>query len=202
MFSHESQHDQHDVKQAEKPDFEAGFNRSNDIIVNIAKPINNTSIMVLISTMDDWIDKFYSNNSQNSGCKMICIFDSYGDDFSCVTLFYNYMKSALEKHPKVSFVGVLQYAEGNVALMYMLMRQRVVKPDEVAQSQMGAVKMGQSALKFNVIPTEFKNDVAKYLFENKIKKELLSLCFPPDDKSCITYCGEVVMIDGFGTVQE
>lgn len=198
MFAHENQHEQDETK----PDFEAGFNRSNDIIVNISKPINSTSIVMLIATMDEWLDKFYSSNSQDTGCKVICIFDSYGDDFSCVTLFYNYLKSTLEKHPKVAFVGVLQYAEGSVALMYMLMHQRVVKPDEVGQTQMGVVKMGQSALKFNVIPSQFKNDVAKYLFENKIKKELLLLCFPPDDKSCIQYCGEVVMDDGFGTVLE
>jgi hypothetical protein len=100
------------------------------------------------------------------------------------------------------FAGVLQYAEGSVALMYMLMTDRVVKPDEVGQTQMGVVKMGQSALKFTIVPTQFKNDIAKILIENKIKKELLQLCFPPDEKSVMQYCGDVVFNDGFGTIME
>lgn len=200
MFAHENQHEHEQTEQ--KSEFEAGFNRSGDIIVNIGKPINSTSVVVLIALMDEWIDKFYSSHSQNSGCKVICVFDSYGDDFSCVTIFYNYMKSTLEKYPKISFVGVLQYAEGSVAFMYMLMNQRIVKPEAISQSPMGNVKVGQSTLKFNVIDPQFKNEIAKYLFENKIKKELLPLCFPPDEKSCLFYCGEVVMDDGFGTTLE
>lgn len=199
MFEHDFQND--DINNEQKPDFEAGLNRNNDIIVNITKPINSTNIIVLIATMEEWLNKFYSVNSKNSRCKMICVFDSYGDDFSCVTLFYNYMKSALTKYSKVIFVGLLQYAEGSVALMYMLMKQRIVKPDEIAQSQMGNVKMCQSSLKFNVT-TQFKNEIAKYLIENKITKELLPLCFPSDDNSCVQYCGEVIMSDGFGNVLE
>lgn len=194
MFSNEEEN----VEQSNnKPQFETGFNRGNDIIVNITRHIDSSNIVMLIATIDEWVDKFYSSAPINSGCKVVCLFNAYGEDLQCVTLFSNYMKGLLEKKPKVSFVGLLEYAEGNVALMYMLMHERITKPDARGQSQSGIVKMGQSALLFNVVPTQYKNEIAKYLFDNKIDKNVIQLCFPVDEKTRIQYCGETIQESGF-----
>lgn len=198
MFAHEDHSEQ--TESDNKPQFETGFNRGNDIIVNITKNINSTTVVLLIATIDEWVDKFYSSAPANAGCKVICLFNAYGEDVSCVTTFYNYMKSLLEKRPKVAFTGILEYAEGNVALMYMLMPERIAKSDEKAQTQTGIVKMGQSALLFNVISTQSKNEIAKYFFDNKIDKKAIPLCFPSDDKSRIQYCGETIAESGFATM--
>lgn len=182
-----------------KPEFEAGFNQSQDIIVNIKKQINSTNINVLIATIDEWVDKFYSMRSKETGCKVICIFDTYGTDYSCVTSFSNYIESLTEKRPKVVFAGVLEYAEGAPALMYMLMTDRVVQTDQTAQTNSGMAKMGQSVIKFLHVPTNTKNEMAKIVIK-KIKKELLPLCFPANVESEIQICGELVYNDGYGTI--
>ena len=199
MFAHED-HSEQENKEENKPQFEAGFNRGNDIIVNITKHIDSSNIVLLIATIDEWIDKFYSSAPETAGCKVVCIFDAYGEDFTCVTIFYNYIKSVIEKRQKVSFTGLLGHAEGNVALMYMLMNERLAKPDERAQSQTGIVRMGQSALLFNVVQPQLKNDIAKYFFDNKIDKKVIQLCFPSDDKSRIQYCGDTISDCGFATM--
>jgi len=182
-----------------KSQFEAGFNQNGNIIVKINERINSNSIILLIAIMDDRTEKFYNINDKNEKCNVICIFDSYGDDFCCVTTFYNYMKNNFTKYPKITYTGVLEYAEGNSALMYMLLQERVVKSGESAKTNTGIAKIGQSALKFTFVDTQFKNEIAKYLIENKIKTELLKLCFPSSEELPIQYCGNIIYDDGFGT---
>jgi hypothetical protein len=197
MFSHE----EHEPEVQNKPQFEAGFNRGGDIIVNITKKIDSVNTNTLILTIDEWIDKFYNVNNPNRGCKVVCIFDAYGEDYSCVKTFQNYMKNTIEKKPKVTFVGIVTHAEGSVSYMYMIMPERIVKSDEKAQTQSGIVRMGQSSLKFSVVSPEVKNEIAKMLFENKIDKKIIPLCFPQDEKSCVQYCGEIIADYEFGIIQ-
>lgn len=191
MFSQE-----HQGEECVKPRFEAGFNRANNIIVNINKNINSENIILLVSIVDEWIEKFYKSCEKSSNCKVIFIFDAYGEDYSCVTIFHNYLTSVHERYPKTTFDGVLQYAEGCPALMYMLLRERIANKCESNDG----VKYGKSSLKFHVVNSQFKNEIAKLLIEKKIKKELLSLCFPTDEKNTIQYCGEVIFDEGFATV--
>lgn len=189
----------------ESRQFEAGFGRSREIIVKINKNINIETIELLNSVTEEWVNKFYSGTSSRNECIVNFIFDASGTDFRCVIMFDDCLKRLVSKYPKITFTGILEYAEGSVALMYMLMNKRMVIPNTREQGPNGITQVGKSALKFTVVPIvtneekKIKNNISKIFMDN-ITREQLKLCFPKNEQEVIQLCGDVIADDGFGTL--
>jgi hypothetical protein len=181
--------------------FETGRDQRGNPVVKIEIPINMTNIDILITKIDEQINNFFSGKPITTSCKLIFVFDSYGDNFLCTIKFGNYIKSLQQRYTKLTFVGILEHAEGNVALMYMLLHERIVQVGGVVQTMGGMQEKPTSNLRFSTISNvEVKNEIAKLLLENKIKIDLQKLCFPSAKDIDIQYCGECIFNDGFGTV--